>query len=91
MARTEWQAAVSPWTRSSTAGESPERIAQCFPVLSLDQVSGAIGFYLGHRDEVDAYLLAQGADYEAKRAASRAADPAFHDKLVAARRRTSTR
>jgi uncharacterized protein (DUF433 family) len=67
------------------AGESPESIAQSFPVLTLDQVSGAIAFYLGHRDEVDAYLLAQRAGYEAKRAASRVADPTFHNKLAAAK------
>jgi hypothetical protein len=68
------------------AGQSPESIAQSFPVLTLDQVSGAIAFYLGHRDEVDVYLVAQSADYEAKRAASRAADPMFRKKLAAAKR-----
>lgn len=38
------------------AGESPESIQQDFPSLSLEQVYGAIAFYLGHQDEVDASI-----------------------------------
>ena len=34
-------------------GESAETIWQNFPSLTLDQVYGAIAFYLSHRDEVD--------------------------------------
>ena len=34
-------------------GESPETIQQQFPSLSLEQVYGAIAFYLGHQAEVD--------------------------------------
>jgi len=37
-------------------GESPESIAQNFPILSLEQVYGAIAFYLANRELVDAYL-----------------------------------
>ena len=36
--------------------ESPESIAQNFPLLSLKQVYGAIAFYLVNRELVDAYL-----------------------------------
>ena len=36
------------------SGESPETIQQQFPALSLEQVYGAIAFYLGHQTEVDA-------------------------------------
>lgn len=67
-------------------GQSAEAIAQAFPVLSLEQVYGAIAFYLGHREQVDTYLAAQREDYEAKRAAARAADPAFYRKLAEARK-----
>jgi uncharacterized protein (DUF433 family) len=35
-------------------GESPETIQQNFPSLTLEQVYGAIAFYLGHQTEVDA-------------------------------------
>ena len=35
------------------SGQSAESIAQAFPILVLEQVYGAITFYLGHRSEVD--------------------------------------
>ena len=34
-------------------GESPESIRQNFPSLTLEQVYGAISFYLGHQADVD--------------------------------------
>jgi uncharacterized protein (DUF433 family) len=34
-------------------GQSPETIRSAFPTLTLEQVYGAITFYLGHRIEVD--------------------------------------
>ena len=34
-------------------GQSPEAIRSAFPTLTLEQVYGAITFYLGHRAEVD--------------------------------------
>lgn len=68
-------------------GQTPESIAQSFPVLKLEQVYGAIAFYLAHRDEVDAYLLRAREDYEAQRRAAREADPAFYQKLAEARLR----
>lgn len=37
-------------------GESPESIAQNFPLLSLEQVYDAIAFYLANRELIDAYL-----------------------------------
>lgn len=38
---------------SFKAGDSPETIRQNFPSLSLEQVYGAITFYLAHREEVE--------------------------------------
>jgi hypothetical protein len=38
------------------SGQSAEAIAQAFPVLSLEQVYGAIAYYLAHRDDIDRYL-----------------------------------
>jgi uncharacterized protein (DUF433 family) len=35
-------------------GVSAESIRQAFPTLTLEQVYGAIAFYLGHQAEVDA-------------------------------------
>lgn len=34
-------------------GQSPEAIRLAFPTLTLEQVYGAITFYLGHKNEVD--------------------------------------
>ena len=70
------------------SGQSAESIAQSFPVLTLEQVYGAITFYLANREEIDRHLGAQREDYEAKRAAARAADPMFYQKLADAKRQT---
>ena len=70
------------------SGQSAESIAQAFPVLSLEQVYGAIAFYLAHRDELDRYLDQRRLDVEAKREAARRADPMFYQKLADAKRRT---
>jgi uncharacterized protein (DUF433 family) len=67
-------------------GESAETIAQSYPVLTLEQVYGAITFYLAHRSEIDHYLEERRADYEAKRQAARDADPMFYQKMAEVRR-----
>jgi uncharacterized protein (DUF433 family) len=56
-------------------GQTAERIAYCFPILRLEQVQGAITYYLAHREEIDHYLQKAGAEYETLRQASRNADP----------------
>ncbi len=38
-------------------GESPELIADQYPIISLGQVYATIAYYLAHRRELDAYLL----------------------------------
>lgn len=40
-------------------GRLPEAIVVDFPSLCLEQVHGAIAFYLGHRSEMDRYLAEQ--------------------------------
>ena len=37
-------------------GESPEGIAESFPALTLEQIFGALTFYLANRKLVDNYL-----------------------------------
>ena len=51
-------------------GRMPESILADFPSLSLEQIHGAIAFYLGRREDIDTYLAAQGARWEALRAES---------------------
>ncbi|MBE9050058.1 DUF433 domain-containing protein [Nostocales cyanobacterium LEGE 11386] len=45
-------------------GESPESIAQNFPLLSLEQVYGAIAFYLANQELIDAYLKTGEEEFE---------------------------
>src|SRR5689334_2676108 len=42
---------------SFKAGDSPETIRQNFSSLTLEQVYGAIAFYLAHEQEVDANII----------------------------------
>ena len=43
-------------------GQSPESIAQSLPILTLEQVYGAIAFYLAHQIEIETYLEKAKAD-----------------------------
>ena len=72
-------------------GLSPETIvAECFPVLTLEQVYGALAYYLAHQTEIDAYLREADAEFEALREATRKGDPQFYEKLMQARRQLLT-
>ena len=71
-------------------GQTAESIAQSFPVLSLEQVYGAVAFYLANRPDIDAYLAKEKADFEALRQAARDADPMFYQKLANARQHGPT-
>jgi uncharacterized protein (DUF433 family) len=68
------------------SGQSAESLAQAFSVLTLEQVYGAITFYLGHRIELDRYLAVQRQDFEAAREAARDTDPMFYQKLAEAKK-----
>lgn len=41
-------------------GHSPETIQQEYPALTLEEVYGAVAYYLANQDEVDGYLKRQG-------------------------------
>ena len=70
--------------------QTAESIAQSFPVLTLEQVYGAIAFYLANRSEIDIYLAQVRVDFQALRQAARDADPMFYQKLADARRQRQT-
>jgi uncharacterized protein (DUF433 family) len=70
------------------SGQSAESIAQAFPVLTLEQVYGAIAFYLAHREDVDRYLETGRDEFETARAAARNADPMFYQKLADEKKHT---
>lgn len=56
-------------------GQTPESITDSYPSLSLDDVYLAIGYYLRHRAEIDAYLRQQEAEAEASQREYEAAHP----------------
>ncbi len=50
-------------------GMSVEGMVDSYPALTLEQVLGALAFYLGNRQEIDAYLIEgqHGAEPEHQR------------------------
>jgi uncharacterized protein (DUF433 family) len=66
-------------------GESPEGIAESFPALGLDQIFGALAFYVANREAVDQYLAAGRQEFEALRQQARTNHPALYAKLLEAR------
>jgi uncharacterized protein (DUF433 family) len=62
-------------------GLTPESIVECFPTLTLEQVYGAITYYLAHRAAIDAYLQAEDAEYDAFRQRVRAQYPRLSRRL----------
>ncbi len=69
---------------SFVEGCSAETIVQQYPALSLEEVYGAITFYLGNRETVDPYLARQDAVWSrAREAVDQSASP------VVARLRTA--
>jgi uncharacterized protein (DUF433 family) len=73
-------------------GLSPETIVrECFPTLTLEQVYGAIAYYLAHREKIDSYLEQADAEYKALRQETHAAARPLLDRLAAARQQLLSR
>jgi uncharacterized protein (DUF433 family) len=72
-------------------GQSPESIVQSFPVLKLEEVYGAIAFYLANREKIDAYIKEGEAEFEKLRQASREANADLYKKLEEARKIQTSR
>jgi uncharacterized protein (DUF433 family) len=66
-------------------GLSPESIAQSFPLLTLEQVYGAIAFYLANRAEMDAYVAAEEEAFDAMPQPLQSTDPVLYNKLMDAK------
>src|SRR5580704_1824298 len=69
-------------------GESPEGIAESFPALALEQIFGALAFYMANRETVDRYLSEGRREFETMRQQARRDNPALYAKLDEARKRT---
>ena len=70
-------------------GESPEGIVESFPALGLEQVFGALTFYVANREVVDQYLHEGRREFEALRNQASQLNPALFAKLAEARRNYS--
>jgi uncharacterized protein (DUF433 family) len=75
-------------------GAAPESMQRAFPLLTLEEIYGAITFYLAHEQEIDAYLEQAEAAYKlqarALNAAARTAKPALFQRLEQARQACET-
>lgn len=71
-------------------GESPEGIAESFPALRLEQIFGALAYYMANREVLDRYLSEGQREFEAMRQQAERDHPALHAKLAEARRKTHT-
>ena len=76
-------------------GAAPETIKRSFPVLSLEEVYGAITFYLAHEKEIDDYLQECHAvldiQADARREQFKASKPKLYERLLRARKETKHR
>ena len=70
-------------------GQSPETIADNFPVLTLEEVYGAIAYYLSNRETIDEYLREKKTEFEEMRRKSveelRKNHPQLYARLMAAK------
>jgi len=66
-------------------GAAPEGIVQSYPVLSLEEVYGAIAFYLANQAEIDTMLANNDREFELLRKQTRDANPILYKKLEEAR------
>jgi uncharacterized protein (DUF433 family) len=71
-------------------GEPNEGIVESFPALNLEQIKGAIAYYLANRSVIDAYLKAGKEKFAHLREESRRKHPALYAKLEAARQSART-
>jgi len=68
-------------------GESPEGVAESFPALSLEQIFGALTFYLANRETIDQYLQQGKQKFELLREEARRKNPSLYARLGEARLR----
>ena len=67
-------------------GMSAESMVESYPALTLEQVHGALAFYLANQREVDAYLAEGERSAESQHAQSRQTNAELIAKLKRARR-----
>ena len=68
-------------------GSAPETIRQNFPTLSLEQIHGAIAFYLGHQEEAENYLRELEKRWDELERTAKPASPELQERIEEARKR----
>jgi len=63
-------------------GHTAESIQQSFPTLTLEQVYGAITYYLAHREGIDTYLQEQAAAFETFKETLRRSNPRIAQRIA---------
>ncbi len=66
-------------------GESPETICQNFELLRLEDVYGAIAYYLANQADIDAYLVRQGEKWAEGKRNSEPLPESLRERLARAR------
>jgi uncharacterized protein (DUF433 family) len=68
-------------------GAAPETIRQNLLTLSLEQIHGAIAFYLGHQKEIEAYLHNLEKKWDELEGAAKPASQELQHRIEEARKR----
>ena len=76
--------------RAFVRGESAETICQNFELLRLEEVYGAIAYYLGNQTDVDAYLARQDGKWVKGRRSAEPLSAGLRERLMRARNELHT-
>ena len=71
-------------------GESPETICQNFELLRLEEVYGAIAYYLANQPDIDDYLIRQSEKWVEGRRNSEPLPASLRERLMRAREEMHT-
>jgi uncharacterized protein (DUF433 family) len=66
-------------------GDSPETICQNFELLRLEEVYGAIAYYLANQADIDAYLIGQSEKWAEGRRSAEPLPASLRNRLTKAR------
>lgn len=71
-------------------GDSPETICQNFDLLRLEEVYGAVAYYLANQAGIDAYLIRQNEKWTEGRRSAEPLPDDLRDRLIRARDESHT-
>ncbi|MBI4905150.1 MAG: DUF433 domain-containing protein [Acidobacteria bacterium] len=69
-------------------GATAETIRENFPTLSLEQIEGAIAYYLGHREAAETYLRDLERKWEELERAAKPADTELQRRIEEVKKRS---